>query len=73
MIEVNLIGDNNLEVDLVYEILKNRGFDDEKIEEFLNPCERHMEDFYKIINAKEGIETFLKHLKNKSTIAIIQD
>ena len=50
MIEVNLIGDNNLEGDLVYEILKNRGFDDEKIEEFLNPCERHMEDFYKIIN-----------------------
>lgn len=73
-VSFKLIGENNYKSnDIGYEILKNRGFGEKKIHSLLNPSPFQEVDFLLLDNAKEGVDLFLKHLKNGSKFAIVQD
>lgn len=68
-----LLGDNNLEGDLFYEILKNRGFSDDKIEDLINIEDFNPPSILDIENAEVGIDMFINHIRRNSNIVIIQD
>ena len=68
-----LLGDNNLEGDLFYEVLKNRGFSDDKIEDLINIEDFSPPSILEIENVEVGIDMFINHIRRNSNIVIIQD
>ena len=68
-----LLGDNNLEGDLFYEVLKNRGFSDDKIEDLINIEDFSPPSILEIENVEVGIDMFINHIRRNNNIVIIQD
>ena len=65
--------ENNINILSLNHILQARGLDEERIELLMNLTEEVLISPFKMKNMREGINLLMKHVKNGSTIAILND
>lgn len=71
--KINLISERDLSVTPAKQVLVNRGIDKDKVEEFLNTNDSHINDFELLDNITEATEKLIEHYKKGSNIMIQQD